>query len=264
MLRRSKALFAALLLALALPAAAQTIAPSGGGGGTAASQNTGTSGHTIPFLDGANTWGSAAQTFPAGAAATPGVVVGAGQTGLYSTGAGNIGVSTGGASRFDYGITAASTLTFGGFDIQFAANTGYLKSATGTYIMPGGSGVLAFSANTVAVTGSTLDAGISRSAAGVIALGNGTYGDKSADLAHRNLISSGSHMVGSATPLTLSAGETGIAKITASGTAPGAAGGKLALVCGTNAGTAKLIAYAGTSTTPVTVIDNIGSGVTGC
>lgn len=33
--------------------------------GTAAVENTGTSGHTIPFLDGANTW-SAAQTFSAG------------------------------------------------------------------------------------------------------------------------------------------------------------------------------------------------------
>lgn len=71
-------------------------------------------------------------------------------------------------------------------------------------------------------------------------------------------------MLGSATPLTLATGEMGLAKITASGSAPGAAGGKLALVCGTNAGTAKVIAYAGTSTTPVTVIDNIGAGVTGC
>lgn len=71
-------------------------------------------------------------------------------------------------------------------------------------------------------------------------------------------------MVGSATPLTLATGEVGLAKITASGSAPGAAGLKLAVVCGTNAGTAKIIAYAGTSTTAATVLDNIGSGVTGC
>jgi len=70
--------------------------------------------------------------------------------------------------------------------------------------------------------------------------------------------------VGTATQLTLAAGEQGFAKIAASSSAPGALGAKIAFVCGTNAGSAKLIAYAGTSTTPVTVIDNIGSGVTGC
>jgi hypothetical protein len=48
------------------------------------------------------------------------------------------------------------------------------------------------------------------------------------------------------------------------GVAPGAAGAKLTLVCGTTAGTAKLIAQAGTSATAVTIIDNIGAGVTGC
>lgn len=56
----------------------------------------------------------------------------------------------------------------------------------------------------------------------------------------------------------------GFAKITASGTAPGAAGAKIEWVCGTNAGTTKLIGYAGTSATPTTIIDNVGSGVTGC
>lgn len=71
-------------------------------------------------------------------------------------------------------------------------------------------------------------------------------------------------MVGSITPLTMAAGEVGLAKIAASGSAPGAAGLKYEAVCGTNAGSAKLIAYAGTSTTPVTITDNIGSGVTGC
>jgi len=77
-------------------------------------------------------------------------------------------------------------------------------------------------------------------------------------------IINGYQMIGSNTPLTLSTGEIGITKITASGTAPGAAGAKLSIVCGTNAGTAKIIAYAGTSTTAVTVLDNIGAGVTGC
>lgn len=64
--------------------------------------------------------------------------------------------------------------------------------------------------------------------------------------------------------LTVSAGSVGLSKITASAAAPGAGGGKIELVCGTTAGTAKLIAYAGTSGTATTILDNIGTGVTGC
>jgi hypothetical protein len=68
-----------------------------------------------------------------------------------------------------------------------------------------------------------------------------------------------------ATTLAQAPGEIGLARRTPAGdSAPGAAGGKLALVCGTTAGTAALKVYAGTSATPVTIIDNIGAGVTGC
>ncbi len=74
----------------------------------------------------------------------------------------------------------------------------------------------------------------------------------------------GSVHVGPSVPMTLSDGEIGIATITPSGTAPGSVGAKLALVCGTNAGTAKLIVYAGTSATPTSLLDNIGAGVLGC
>jgi hypothetical protein len=49
-----------------------------------------------------------------------------------------------------------------------------------------------------------------------------------------------------------------------SNTAPGGQFMKFEAVCGTNRGTAKLIVYAGTSSTPVTLLDNIGSGVSGC
>lgn len=49
-------------------------------------------------------------------------------------------------------------------------------------------------------------------------------------------------------------------KSTDPGTAPGAGMAKLFFVAGTNAGTAKLIAYAGTSTTPTVIADNIGGG----
>ncbi len=53
-------------------------------------------------------------------------------------------------------------------------------------------------------------------------------------------------------------------KLTASASAPGAGTSKFEVVCGTNSGTAKLIMYAGTSGTAVTVVDNVGAGVTGC
>jgi hypothetical protein len=51
---------------------------------------------------------------------------------------------------------------------------------------------------------------------------------------------------------------------TITATAPGAANGSLVFGCGTNAGTAALFAGSGTSTTLTRVLDNIGSGVTGC
>ena len=71
-------------------------------------------------------------------------------------------------------------------------------------------------------------------------------------------------MIGSATSLALAVAELGFQRQVAGNSAPGAAGGKIAFVCGTNAGTLKIIAFAGTSATPVTVTDNIGAAVTGC
>lgn len=63
-----------------------------------------------------------------------------------------------------------------------------------------------------------------------------------------------------ATIATLAASEFGLNKISASGSAPGAGTVKLAAVAGTTGGTCKLIMYAGTSTTPTTIIDNVGAG----
>lgn len=60
--------------------------------------------------------------------------------------------------------------------------------------------------------------------------------------------------------MTTATGELGLTKIAASGSAPGAGAMKFDVVAGTNGGTCKLIAYAGTSATPVTVVDNVGSG----
>lgn len=52
--------------------------------------------------------------------------------------------------------------------------------------------------------------------------------------------------------------------VTTSDTAPGAGYGQLHVKCGTNPGTLKLTILGGTSTTEVTIIDNVGTGVTGC
>ncbi len=95
--------------------------------------------------------------------------------------------------------------------------------------------------------------------AGALTLWPATYARASVDVATYL-------MIGSPSALTLSSGEVGLARLTSSGsgTAPGAAGGKFELVCGTTRGTAKLIVYAGTSATAATILDNIGAGVAGC
>ena len=69
--------------------------------------------------------------------------------------------------------------------------------------------------------------------------------------------------IGGAT-LAISSGEIGMPKIATSSVAPGAGGCKEAWVCGTNPGTAKKIAFCGTSSTPTPLHDNVGGGVSGC
>lgn len=73
----------------------------------------------------------------------------------------------------------------------------------------------------------------------------------------------GGFYIGATAP-TLTAGALGMNKITASASAPGAASCKMEVVCGTNAGTAKLIMACGTSATALTILDNVGAGVSGC
>ncbi|HEX3627190.1 MAG TPA: hypothetical protein VH280_17420, partial [Verrucomicrobiae bacterium] len=67
------------------------------------------------------------------------------------------------------------------------------------------------------------------------------------------------------TPLALAAGELGLSKSPTGGeTAPGIAGLKLRVECGTSPGTAKLVALAGNSNLIFTLLDDIGSGVQNC
>jgi hypothetical protein len=65
--------------------------------------------------------------------------------------------------------------------------------------------------------------------------------------------------VGSATPATGQRGDFAQIKETDAAAAPGAGYATLKWVAGTNAGSCKLISYAGTSATPVTVVDNVGA-----
>ena len=66
--------------------------------------------------------------------------------------------------------------------------------------------------------------------------------------------------LGTAASTTLTNGALGMQKITASGTAPGAGSCKFEVVAGTTGGTCKLQMLCGTSTTAVTVLDNVGTG----
>src|SRR3989304_6968433 len=58
----------------------------------------------------------------------------------------------------------------------------------------------------------------------------------------------------------LAAGRLSMGRDAGAAVAPGAGFGMLRWEAGTNAGTLKLVAYAGTSTTGVTIVDNVGAG----
>lgn len=90
----------------------------------------------------------------------------------------------------------------------------------------------------------TRDTGIARNTSGVVEVNNGTAGTLADIIIKRELMAKGS------------AGGTA--------TAPGATNLRLEVACGSTAGSAALIVYAGTSTVALTVTNNIGTGVTGC
>lgn len=107
------------------------------------------------------------------------------------------------------------------------------------------------------------DTTFSRVSAGLMQIGT-TAANALGSINLANLTASGKIMIGSASSLALNTGEVGMATIAASGSAPGPSGGKFEMICGTNSGSIKLIMYGGTSTTPITIVDNVGAGATGC
>lgn len=168
-------------------------------------------------------------TFASGTAAAPSVVLAASSTtGFFENNDGVVGSQL--------GVTANGTsvvrVVQGQFDLV-------------------GNGVLTWGNQVNSFSSSTSDVGIKRKTTGILEITAGNTGNP------------GALQLGSST-LALAAASLGFDKITASASAPGGGGGKIELVCGTNSGTLKAIIYGGTSATATTIIDNVGSGVSGC
>lgn len=204
---------------------------------------------------------------------------------LSNVSAGVLGVGTGGAAGVDGAVQAATFTAGTAHDTAdgSAAAVGYRFGARANYgiFFSSGSGTVSFSNNSTVEA--TMNAGIVVRTGGLFSWSSGVPGTNAGDTAFSKIsagiVGVGTGAAGSvaggiqlatlqaspvSTVLTLTAGAIGMGKMTASASAPGATGGKLELVCGTNAGSAKLIVAAGTSATAVTVVDNIGSGVSGC
>jgi hypothetical protein len=160
------------------------------------------------------------------------------------------------------GVTGSLITATGGISAQFGINLG------GTYST---NEILTPSFRVDATPGS-INAGviIKGSASGNPSIGPQGVGGSPATNSNMSVASLGTGKVqlvtggsgGTVQVEVTSTGILGVAKGTAA--APGASFLGLSAVCGTNAGTAKLQALAGTSATPTTLLDNIGAGFTGC
>jgi hypothetical protein len=178
---------------------------------------------------------------------------------------------------------AAATATANSQDIQFGASVsgspyaGLVSFGTGYPGEPGTTPVFSFNYPVTTQSGG----GTFRSAAdqivqlgGKIDLSDGvsieSRNDSGSSLLSLEILSSvvminSSLVIGSVSPqLVAYPHELAIARTTAGNNAPGVGGGKIGFVCGTNAGTLKLITWGGSSVTPVTIVDNIGGGASGC
>jgi hypothetical protein len=105
----------------------------------------------------------------------------------------------------------------------------------------------------------TLDTAFSRDSAGVVDCGTGAQGNKGCTLNLTNLGGGGRATFGSTTLAAGQAGDLAQIKETDAAAAPGAGYAVLKWVAG-SAGSCNLIAYAGTSTMPVTIASTVGSG----
>ncbi len=165
----------------------------------------------------------------------------------------NLGGSGSGFSIPVASISSAPLGTGSGFSVPIATvNTDTFVGASFT---TKGAGTISFFPGTN--TANTTFFQIQRADAATLLL--------NADATNSILSAPQAFQVGSATALTLTQGAIGMVKMTASTTAPGAAGAKLELVCDAgHPGTAQLQISAGTSGTATVIKDTIGAGVTGC
>lgn len=132
--------------------------------------------------------------------------------------------STGSSNGRGVGVLSVLDATSSSTDIFDVTTTSFVIPSTSSY----GFGTIGLS-----------DTNTSRVTAGVVGVGTGAVGSVAGRIEAAAFLP---------------------AKQASACSAPGAGVGDLRMVAGTTAGTAKLIACAGTSTTPATILDNIGSG----
>jgi hypothetical protein len=229
-------------------------------------------------------------TSSAGSALAPSLFVGNSTTGCYSISTTAFGCSVNGTSRWDFGATASATLTLNGNTnvlgnlVLSAAARGILTSpAAGSVQLGAGDAaspvaqtlraqsVVAGNANTAAVT-LTLQGSLSNgSGAGgniVLATTQSTAasGTQNTALAALTLVGGTQFAAfakaatfGSSTPAVGQGGDVAQIKETDAAAAPGAGYAVLKWVAGSGT-SCNLIAYAGTSATPVTIASTVGSG----
>lgn len=147
------------------------------------------------------------------------------------------------------GPVAAQSLSGGGSSAQAAGTTGCIQYNAGAGVLAcltgsvASGGDLALAGNLTFVTSGTNDIGSSG-------------GNKP-----RNIYVSGSVLPNSVQAGSYVQAPTVVfTKFGGAASAPGGGFGELQLIAGTNAGTCKLVAYAGTSATPAVLADNIGAG----
>jgi hypothetical protein len=239
------------------------------------------------------------KTTSAGSAAAPSLVVGNATTGLYSVSTTGLGFSVNGANVFDYGITTASTLGTpnnfaAGGNISLNTASGLFRFGSSADVIlsrKGAANPQLGNADTASPVAQTLSvqsvaAGNANTAGATWTLqGSLSNGSGGGDIIIKTTLSSAASgtqnaaanvltlkggtqfaafaqavSIGSSTPAAGQGGDLGQIKETDAAAAPGAGYAVLKWVAGTNAGSCKLISYAGTSATPSTVIDNVGTG----
>lgn len=164
------------------------------------------------------------------------------------------------------GVGQTGTATVVG-DILIGVNSTTTTAANDTLLIGGRVGV-ALTCNTMnlangvfcAMPGVSLTLGVASTVAGNLTLEGSTSGAAVLTGGTTGIPTSAAFQLGTTgTAITLN-GDLALQKTANSATAPGAGFLKLESLAGTTGGTCKVVAYAGTSTTPIVLIDNVGSG----